>query len=80
MQMPLLIFEEDRRGGLPSRDHSWERVTLWASECAKRGVWFHPFHNNFLCASHTEEVIADALEVTDQAFAAVAAKFGTDDI
>ena len=80
VQMPLLIFEADRQGGMPSRDHSWDRVTMWASECAKAGVWFHPFHSNFLCAAHTEEVIADALEITDKAFAAVAAKFGKDEL
>ncbi len=78
VQMPLLIFEADRQGGMPSREYSWDRVTMWASECAKAGVWFHPFHNNFLCASHTEEIIAQALKVTDKAFAAVAEKFGTD--
>jgi glutamate-1-semialdehyde 2,1-aminomutase len=80
VQMPLLIFEADRRGGPPTRKYSWDRVAMWASECAKGGVWFHPFHNNFLCASHTEDVIADALLVTDRAFAAVAEKYGKDDM
>jgi glutamate-1-semialdehyde 2,1-aminomutase len=80
VQMPLLIFEADRRGGMPSRAHAWDHATTWASECAKNGVWFHPFHNNFLCAAHTEEVIADSLLVTDKAFAVVAEKFGKDDM
>ena len=41
-------------------------------------VWFHPFHNNFLSAAHTEKDITDALRVTEHAFEAVAAAFGTD--
>eukprot|EP01052_Picozoa_sp_SAG31_P008075 SAG31_NODE_399_length_16247_cov_19.137540_3_plen_82_part_00 len=64
--------------GPPTQNHKWERITLWASECAKRGVWFHPFHNNFLSAAHTSQDISDTLAVTDQAFAIVAAKFGKD--
>lgn len=80
VQMPLLIFESDRRGGMPSREYSWDYASAWASECAKGGVWFHPYHNNFLGAQHTEEIIADALLVTDKAFAAVAEKFGKDDM
>jgi len=75
VQMPLLIFEGDREGGVPPAS-SWDRIELWASECAKRGVWFHPFHNNFLNAAHGEADISAALKVTDAAFAAVAAQFG----
>lgn len=81
VQMPLLIFEADRAAspqGAGARFDRWPRVAHWASECAARGVWFDPFHNNFLCAAHTAGTIDETLVVTDAAFESVRRKFGSD--
>ena len=48
-------------------------VVKFSEELCKRGVWLHPFHNNFLCAAHSPTDIAKTLEAADAAFAAVAA-------
>lgn len=61
VQMPLLTFADDDFG-LASR---------WTAEAASRGVYLHPWHNWFLCAAHSPEDVADALERTDDAFAAL---------
>jgi glutamate-1-semialdehyde aminotransferase len=39
--------------------------------CCRRGIYFHPHHDWFLSAAHTEEDVRRTLEVTDQAFATV---------
>lgn len=81
VQMPLLTFEADREAspdGAGARLDQWPRITLWCSECALHGVWFHPFHNNFLNAAHTLDVIDTTLQATDKAFRAVRDKFGPD--
>ena len=80
VQMPLMIFEEDRAAapdGAGKTMDQWPRVAMWASECAKRGVWFHPYHNNFLSAAHSDQDIDEALRVSDEAFGVVAEHFGT---
>ena len=66
-QMPLVLFEND---------DMWEKNNLFAAESAKRGVLLHPWHNMFVCAAHSEEVIAEALQRTEGAFAAVKKQFG----
>jgi glutamate-1-semialdehyde 2,1-aminomutase len=71
VQMPYLIFEGDE----PERFRI-RRAKLFASEAAKRGVYLHPSHNWFLCAAHSEDDIARALEITDLAFAKVRESFG----
>jgi glutamate-1-semialdehyde 2,1-aminomutase len=67
-QMPQILFEGDpdfRRGfGL-------------ASELVQRGVYLHPWHNNFVCAALTEADIALALGAAEEAFAAVRKREGT---
>ena len=40
---------------------------------ARNGAYFHPWHNWFLSAAHTDADIDEALAATDPAFAAVAA-------
>lgn len=82
VQMPLLTFEGDREAspdGAGVKQDRWPRISRWCSECAARGVWFHPFHNNFLNAAHTLDVINATLHVTDKAFRAVRDEFGPDD-
>jgi glutamate-1-semialdehyde 2,1-aminomutase len=61
-QMPMILFDDD-----PER----ARGNFWTSEAVKRGVYLHPWHNMFLCAAHTEADIAQTLEVTEEAFAAL---------
>jgi glutamate-1-semialdehyde 2,1-aminomutase len=61
-QMPMILFVED-----PER----ARGNFWTSEAVKRGVYLHPWHNMFLCAAHTEADIAQTLEATEEAFAAL---------
>jgi glutamate-1-semialdehyde 2,1-aminomutase len=45
-------------------------------ECARRGVFLHPYHNWFLMAAHTERDIDEALGVTEEAFKLVKAQYG----
>ncbi|WP_193608000.1 aminotransferase class III-fold pyridoxal phosphate-dependent enzyme [Nocardioides lijunqiniae] len=63
--MPLVLFEGDT---------DLSTVASWADECVSRGVYLHPWHNWFYTAAHQPEDIAWALERTDDAFAAVAAR------
>lgn len=63
VQMPLLIFTEDP---------SFATAERFAGLAVERGVYLHPHHNWFLSAAHTPDDIADALDRTDDAFAALA--------
>lgn len=67
--MPLLTFAGDRE---------FERANLWAGVSAQHGAYVHPWHNWFTCAAHTDDDIDRALVATDEAFAAVRARFGAD--
>ena len=76
VQLPFLTFAGDGGGnGVPG---TFERANVFTGEAARRGVWLHPWHNWFLSAAHTEDDIRFALERTDEAFAAVRARFGSD--
>jgi len=57
-------------------DPDFERNRWFCAACAARGVYFHPHHNWFLSAAHTEEDIARTLDVTDAAFRSVKEKWG----
>ena len=52
------------------------RSQLFCGECARRGVFFHPHHNWFLSAAHTQQDIEQTLEVADIAFGIVKERFG----
>ncbi len=65
VQMPLLQFADDSDQALSS---------AFADEAVRRGVYLHPVHNWFLSAAHQEADIAQALEITDEAFAALGRK------
>ena len=67
VQMPLLRFEDDDDRSL---------VNAWCTETIGRGVYAHPWHNWFLSAAHDPADIEQALAVTDEAFAVVAASRG----
>ena len=66
-QIPFLTF---------AADANFERADLFCVAAVQRGIYFHPWHNWFLCAAHTEDDIVRTLEVSDVAFAAVRAQFG----
>ncbi len=58
-------------------DATFEKNRLFCGECARRGVFFHPHHNWFLSAAHTEADIDEALGVTEVAFKAVKERYGS---
>jgi glutamate-1-semialdehyde 2,1-aminomutase len=65
--MPLVLFEDD---------DMWEKNNFFVAQAAQRGVYLHPWHNMFVCAAHTEEVVNQALARTEGAFAALKQQFG----
>jgi glutamate-1-semialdehyde 2,1-aminomutase len=66
-QMPLILFEDDP---------DVVKGKFFCVEALKRGVYLHPVHTMFLSCAHGDAEIDRALEATDAALAAVAAKFG----
>jgi glutamate-1-semialdehyde 2,1-aminomutase len=66
-QMPLVLFEDD---------DTWEKNNFFVAAAVERGVYLHPGHNMFVCAAHSEADIAEALERTEGAFAALRKQFG----
>lgn len=56
---PFISFEGEKNFALSQK---------FAVECVKRGVFFHPHHNWFLCAAHQEKDIKQTVEVADEAF------------
>ena len=49
----------------------------WCAEATKRGAFFTSHHNWFLSCKHTDADIAKTLEIADEAFQVVKAKYGT---
>ncbi len=47
----------------------------WIQECVKRGIFFAGHHNHFINASLTQEDIKYTLDVADEAFKAIRAKY-----
>ena len=66
--MPQILFDEDP---------TFKIGYGWVSECLKRGVYFHPYHNLFLCDAHSEAEIDATLAASDEAFAALKRKIDT---
>jgi len=60
--LPFMSFKDDTQFG---------RSRIFAAACAERGVYLSPYHNWFVSAAHDEDDIAQVLDVTDDAFAAV---------
>ena len=56
----------------PADAGSFARSRAFAAACAERGVYLHPFHNWFLSAAVGDGELARVLEVTNEAFRAVA--------
>lgn len=61
-QLPLIMFDDD-----PTSAKGY----LWNNALLKRGVYFHPWHNMFICAAMTETDIDHALTAADDAFKVV---------
>ena len=61
-QLPLIMFDDD-----PTSAKGY----LWNNALLKRGVYFHPWHNMFICAAMTEADIDDTLNAADDAFKVV---------
>jgi glutamate-1-semialdehyde 2,1-aminomutase len=67
VQIPFMTF---------SADTNFERANAFCLAAVRRGVYFHPWHNWFLSAAHTEDDIRQTLEVSDAAFGVVREQFG----
>ncbi len=63
--LPYMTFEDDP---------TFEKARDFGGEAAKQGVIFHPLHNWFICAAHTEEDIDRTIEVAGRAFRAIKEK------
>jgi glutamate-1-semialdehyde 2,1-aminomutase len=68
--IPFMSFVADE-GGLA-------RSRAFAGEAARHGAFFHPAHNWFVSAAHTDRDIDEALEAAEAGMAAVVAEFGKD--
>ena len=60
--VPYLSFADDA---------SLRRQQRFCGEVALRGAFFHPHHNWFLSAAHTDEDIAATIRMADEAFAVI---------
>jgi len=61
-QMPMILFDDD-----PDLRLGY----CWVTEALTRGVYIHPWHNNFICSALTEQDVKLTLDAIDQAFAAL---------
>jgi glutamate-1-semialdehyde 2,1-aminomutase len=62
--MPLILFEDDP---------GFARGYFFVEQLLKRGIYFHPWHNMFICNAMTQVDIDATLNAADEAFAALAA-------
>ena len=68
LQMPQILFEDDP---------DFRRGFAFSGELIQRGVYLHPWHNNFVCAALSEGDVEQALAAAREAFAAVRQREGT---
>ncbi|HEY6327891.1 MAG TPA: aminotransferase class III-fold pyridoxal phosphate-dependent enzyme [Blastocatellia bacterium] len=61
-QMPQIFFEDDP---------DFRLKYCWTEEALLRGVYFHPYHNMFVCSALTPDDVHITLEATDEAFQAL---------
>lgn len=61
-EIPLIMFEDDP---------GYSKVYAWNEALLKRGVYFHPWHNMFICAAMTDTDIDQTLQAADEAFISV---------
>ncbi|GLS36689.1 glutamate-1-semialdehyde 2,1-aminomutase [Mesorhizobium tianshanense] len=62
VQMPLVMFEDDP---------DFHKGEVFCLAMLEQGIYFHPKHNMFLCAAHTEADIDRAVAASEIAFAAL---------
>jgi len=65
VQMPLILFDDDP---------DFSKGAAFCNAAIQKGVYFHPKHNMFLCAAHSEADITAALAAAEHGFAAVRAQ------
>ncbi len=65
--MPFMCFENDP---------GFEINRFFCGEAARRGIFFHPHHNWFVCAAMTDADIQKTLEVSAECFKLTRSKFG----
>jgi glutamate-1-semialdehyde 2,1-aminomutase len=58
-ELPLIMIDDDPT---LAKGYFWNQALL------KRGVYFHPWHNMFICAAMTDADIDFAVEAADDAF------------
>jgi glutamate-1-semialdehyde 2,1-aminomutase len=68
VQMPTLSFPADGTG--------YDRAVAFCATAAEHGVIFHPRHNWFVCAAHTDADVARAVDAAGLGFRAVRARYG----
>jgi len=68
VQMPQVLLDDDP---------DFRRGFAFAGEMIRRGVYLHPWHNNFVCAALTEDDVATVVAAATDAFAAVRAREGS---
>jgi hypothetical protein len=66
--MPQLLLDDDV---------DFRRGFAFASEMIGRGVYVHPWHNNFVCAALTEADVATVVAAATESYAAVRQREGT---
>ncbi len=52
-------------------DTEWQQTIRFAAACARNGLYVHPRHNWFVSTAITDEVAAEVLAITEDAFAEV---------
>ena len=65
--MPYMTFDNDI---------GHENNRYFCGEASRRGIFFHPHHNWFVCAALTDEDIRKTLDVAAQCFKLTKEKFG----
>ncbi len=53
-----------------ANDQNWRWTTVFAAECAHRGLYVHPRHNWFVSTAIAEPMVAEVLGITEMAFIA----------
>lgn len=65
--MPYMTFPDDP---------TFEKNRYFCGEAARRGIFFHPHHNWFVCAAMEEKDIRHTLDVSSECFKLTRDKFG----
>jgi glutamate-1-semialdehyde aminotransferase len=65
--MPFLTFDK-------ADEHYKARRVEFYTQCIRRGLFVQPYHHWYICYRHTEEDLARALDVVEEALAVVAEK------